>query len=112
LFKALVDEIGPVWDWLGAGYAAGEVFARHADASRTNAPIEDGLIRVGDAALAMDPLSGHGVFEAIASARAAAAVINTILRRPDDAELARAFYQERVRLAFEPPRWNGCATAD
>jgi flavin-dependent dehydrogenase len=101
LFKALVDEIGPVWDWLGAGYAAGEVFARHADTSRAEAPIEDGLTRVGDAALAIDPLSGHGVFEAIASATAAAAVINTILRRPDDAELARAFYEERVCLAFE-----------
>jgi flavin-dependent dehydrogenase len=101
LFEALLDEIAPERDWLGAGHAVGEVFARHADASRANAPIEDGLIRVGDAALAMDPLSGHGVFEAVASATAAAAVINTILRRPDDAELARAFYEERVRLAFE-----------
>ena len=101
LFEALLDEIGPARDWLGAGHAVGEVFARHADASRANAPIEDGLIRVGDAALAMDPLSGHGVFEAIASATAAAPVINTILRRPDNAGLARAFYEERVRLAFD-----------
>jgi menaquinone-9 beta-reductase len=100
-FEALVDEIGPAREWLGAGQAVGEVFARHAEASCASAPIEDGLIRVGDAALAMDPLSGHGVFEAIASATAAAAVINTILRRPDDAGLARAFYEERVRLAFE-----------
>ena len=59
------------------------------------------LIRVGDAALAMDPLSGHGVFEAIASAKAAVPVVNTMLRRPDDAALARAFYEERVRLGFE-----------
>ena len=100
-FEALVDEIGPAREWLGAGQAVGEVFARHAEASCASAPIEDGLIRVGDAALAMDPLSGHGVFEAIASATAAAAVINTIVRRPDDAGLARAFYEERVRLAFE-----------
>jgi flavin-dependent dehydrogenase len=101
LFEGLLDEIGPARDWLGAGQAVGDVFARHADASRAHAPMEDGLIRVGDAALAMDPLSGHGVFEAIASARAVAPVINTILRRPDDAGLARAFYEERVRLAFE-----------
>ena len=101
LFEGLLDEIGPARDWLGAGQAVGEVFAHHADASRAHVPIEDGLIRVGDAALALDPLSGHGVFEAIASARAAAPVINTILRRPDDAGLARAFYEERVRLAFE-----------
>ena len=101
LFEALLNEIGPARDWLGAGHAVGEVFARHADASRANLPIEDGLIRVGDAALAMDPLSGYGVFEAIASATASAPVINTIVRRPDDAELARAFCEERVRLAFE-----------
>lgn len=101
LFEALLDEIGPARDWLGAGHAVGEVFARHADASRASAPIEDGLIRVGDAALAMDPLSGHGVFEAIASAKAAVAVINTVVRRPEHAALARSFCEERVRLAFE-----------
>jgi len=101
LFETLMDEIGPARDWLGAGHAVGEVLARHADASRAVSAIEDRLIRVGDAALAMDPLSGHGVFEAIASATAAAAVINTVLRRPDDAGIARAFYEERVRLAFE-----------
>jgi menaquinone-9 beta-reductase len=101
LFEGLLDEIGPARHWLGAGQAVGEVFARHADASRANAPVEHRLIRIGDAALAMDPLSGHGVFEAIASATAAVAVINTILRRPDDAGLAKAFYDERVHLAFE-----------
>jgi menaquinone-9 beta-reductase len=100
-FQALVAEIGPARDWLGAGRAVGDVFARHADAIRANAPVEHRLIRIGDAALAMDPLSGHGVFEAIASATAAAPVINTILRRPEDAGLARAFYEERVHLAFE-----------
>jgi menaquinone-9 beta-reductase len=101
LFAALLGEIDPARDWLGAGRPVGEILARHADASRAKAPIEDGLIRVGDAALAMDPLSGHGVFEAIASAKAAAPVVNTILRRPDDAALAQAFYEERVRLSFE-----------
>jgi flavin-dependent dehydrogenase len=100
-FDRHLEEIGPARDWLGAGRAVGEVFARHAEASRAVLPIEDRLIRVGDAALAMDPLSGHGVFEACASARAAVAVINTILRRPDDTVLARRFYEERVRLAFE-----------
>jgi flavin-dependent dehydrogenase len=100
-FEGLLDEIGPARHWLGAGQAVSEVFARHADASRANAPIEHRLIRLGDAALAMDPLSGHGVFEAIASATAAVAVINTILRRPEDAGLAKAFYDERVHLAFE-----------
>jgi flavin-dependent dehydrogenase len=101
LLQRLLGEIGPAQDWLGEGQAVGEVFARHADASRANTPIEHRMIRIGDAALAMDPLSGHGVFEAIASATAAVAVINTILRRPDGAGLARSFYDERVHLAFE-----------
>ena len=100
-FDSLLDEIGPARAWLGTSRAVGEVLARHADASRANTPIGDGLIRVGDAALAMDPLSGHGVFEAIATATAAVPVINTVLRRPEHAALARAFYEERVRLAFE-----------
>jgi menaquinone-9 beta-reductase len=100
-FESLLDEIGPARHWLGRGRAVGEVFARHAEASRAALPIEQRLIRVGDAALAIDPLSGHGVFEAIASAKAAVSVVNTTLRHPDDAELARSFYEERVRLAFE-----------
>ena len=45
-------------------------------------------------------LSGHGVFEALASATAAVPVVTTLLRRPADAALARAFYEERVEQAF------------
>jgi len=101
LFDAALAEIVPARDWLGQGRGVGEVAARHAEASRAARPVEDRLIRVGDAALAPDPLSGHGVFEALASARGAAAVVNTLLRRPADGALARAFFEERVRLAFE-----------
>jgi len=36
-----------------------------------------GLLRVGDAAVATDPLSGHGVFEALRSARVAVAAVNS-----------------------------------
>jgi hypothetical protein len=68
--------------------------------SRALAPLEASRIRIGDAALALDPLSGHGVFEALASATAAVPVVTTLLRRPADAALARAFYEERVEQAF------------
>ncbi len=101
LFERLRSEVAEAQSWLGAGRGVGEISARHAESSRAAAPLEDRLIRVGDAALAIDPLSGHGVFEAIASARAAVPVINTLLRRPADAGLARTFYEERLRLAFE-----------
>ena len=100
LFERLLDEVAEARTWLGAGRAAGDIAARHAETSRATELLEDGLIRVGDAALAMDPLSGHGVFEAIASGKAAVPVVNTLLRRPGDAALARAFYAERVQLAF------------
>ena len=40
-------------------------------------------IRLGDAALAIDPISSSGVQKAIASALSGAVVANTLLRRPD-----------------------------
>jgi flavin-dependent dehydrogenase len=100
-FERLRGEVAEAKGWLGAGRGVGEITARHAETSRAASPLADRLIRVGDAALAIDPLSGHGVFEALASARAAVPVINTMLRRPRDAALALAFYGERLRLAFE-----------
>lgn len=100
-FESLRSAVAEAPGWLGDGQGAGPIWARHAETSCAIAPIEDRLIRVGDAALAMDPLSGHGVFEAIASAKAAVPVINTLLARPADAGLAQTFYDERVRLGFE-----------
>jgi flavin-dependent dehydrogenase len=86
--------------WLDGGRPCGPVTVRHAGTSRTQAPLEPARIRIGDAALALDPLSGHGVFEALASATAAVPVVTTLLRRPVDAALARVFYEERVEQAF------------
>jgi len=41
----------------------------------------------------VDPLSGNGIFQSLSSALVAPAVINTLLRQPDSADLARRFYQ-------------------
>ncbi|MDH4564178.1 lycopene cyclase family protein [Pseudomonas sp. BN411] len=57
-------------------------------------------LRVGDAAMAVDPLSGNGIFQSLSSALQAPAVINTMLQRPDRAELARQFHQSRVEHLF------------
>jgi hypothetical protein len=100
-FERRCAEIAEVQGWLGSGRGSGEISARHAEISRAASPLAERLIRVGDAALAMDPLSGHGVFEALASAKAAVPAVNTMLRRPAGAALARAFYEERVGLGFE-----------
>jgi hypothetical protein len=61
---------------------------------------ESWMLRVGDAAMAVDPLSGNGIFQALSGASVAPAVINTLLREPERAELALRFYEERVRHLF------------
>ncbi len=54
-----------------------------------------GHLRIGDAALALDPLSGHGVHEALQSARVGVAAIHSYLEGTDWAPIAR-FVTERV----------------
>ena len=92
--------VPPAQAWLEGGRPLGPAIVRHAGTSRAQAPLEPARIRIGDAALALDPLSGHGVFEALASATAAVPVVTTLLRRPADAALARAFYEERIEQGF------------
>ena len=57
-------------------------------------------IRVGDAAMAVDPLSGNGIFQSLSSALQAPVVINTLLRKPERAALARRFHEQRVEQLF------------
>ncbi|WP_191832942.1 NAD(P)/FAD-dependent oxidoreductase [Pseudomonas fluorescens] len=57
-------------------------------------------LRVGDAAMAVDPLSGNGIFQSLSSALQAPAVINTLLRCPQRAALARRFHQQRIEQLF------------
>ncbi|SED40443.1 Dehydrogenase (flavoprotein) [Pseudomonas mohnii] len=60
----------------------------------------DHWIRVGDAAMAVDPLSGNGIFQSLSSALQAPTVINTLLCKPERAALARRFHQQRVEQLF------------
>lgn len=53
------------------------------------------MLRVGDAAMAPDPLSGQGVYEAIGGALSAIPTINTLLNHPERIDLAINFYSER-----------------
>jgi flavin-dependent dehydrogenase len=53
-------------------------------------------IKVGEAALAVDPISSSGVQKAIQSALAGAIVANTLLRRPAAREAALQFYQANL----------------
>ena len=58
-------------------------------------------IKVGDAALAIDPLSSSGVQKAIQGALQAAIVANTLLRRPEGADAALDFYRSTLAEASE-----------
>ncbi|WP_160109296.1 flavin-dependent monooxygenase QhpG [Pseudomonas izuensis] len=60
----------------------------------------DKWIRVGDAAMAVDPLSGNGIFQSLSSALQAPTVINTLLRKPERGSLAQRFHQQRVEQLF------------
>jgi flavin-dependent dehydrogenase len=61
-------------------------------------------IRLGDAALALDPLSSSGVQKAIQTALAAAVVVNTILRRPSDCDAALEYYRGHLATASDRHR--------
>jgi menaquinone-9 beta-reductase len=60
---------------------SGLPIARAATARMTPPSSEEGYVRAGDAAVACDPLSGHGLYEALRSARVAAAAVHTYLTR-------------------------------
>ncbi len=69
--------------------------------SLLNAEVIDlDYIRIGDAAMAVDPLSGNGIFQSLSSALVAPAVINTLIRRPADRALAQQFYEQRLQHLF------------
>jgi flavin-dependent dehydrogenase len=79
---------------------AGDPFARSSTPILPAEPADSALLRVGDAAMAVDPLSGNGIFQSLSSALAAPAVINTLVKRPEDGAMALDFYRDRLRHLF------------
>jgi hypothetical protein len=61
-------------------------------------------IQLGDAALAIDPISSSGVQKAIQSALSGAIVANTLLRRPESTDAALDFYRAQLNDASERHR--------
>lgn len=82
---------------------------------------ENGLLRVGDALLAKDPISAQGVESAVASGLSAARVIHTALQNPKHQLMAWQFYQQQHQQKsadhlqftsrFYEERFNVCNTA-
>lgn len=82
--------------FLKAAEPVGKAYARASTPGHCIDPVGDDWIRVGDAAVMGDPLSGSGLFQALSSALQAPAVVHTLLRRPQDGELAKSFHRQRL----------------
>ena len=78
----------------------GECIARSSTPVLVKQPIGINFIRIGDAAMAVDPLSGNGIFQSLSSALSAPSVINTILAKPESTALAMQFYRDRINHLF------------
>lgn len=103
---------------LGGACVDGAAVARAAHAQLGGAPgtadLEPSFWSVGDAAMALDPLSGQGVYEAIRGARLVATAIRSVIAG-EDARVAQRFVGERreeawlrgVRVAADFYRQNG-----
>jgi len=75
--------------------------------SRAITCIAPDMIRIGDAALALDPLSSSGVQKAIQSALSGAIVVNTLLEHPDRADVAMAAFRRQIDdTASRHGRWS------
>jgi flavin-dependent dehydrogenase len=99
-FESLVAAVPEATAWLDGAAPAAPVAARTAGAVLHSLPFGVRHLRVGDAALAVDPLSGNGLFQALSTGLMAVAVVNTLLRRPEDGALAALFYRERIADSF------------
>lgn len=85
LTQATLDSELSAWD--ATGYSAREV-------------IGPGWIVAGDASSVIDPLTSQGVYKAIQSGLAAAAVIRTLLLRPESSALAERYFRDTERELF------------
>jgi len=99
-FDGQLGDIAPLTRWRRQTKAGSEVYARASTSILQGEVVGAGILRVGDAAMAVDPLSGNGIFQSLSSALLAPAVVNTLLRYPRDGALAAAFYRQRIRHTF------------
>lgn len=102
-FRALIEHSGLLAGATGARLL-GRVFAADATPYLDEESVTLRSIKVGDAALALDPLSSSGVQKAIQTALSGAVVVNTLLRKPELGEAARRFYGDRLREASDQHR--------
>lgn len=83
---------------------AGAVQATDATPYLDERPVTRNWIKVGDSALALDPLSSSGVQKAIQTALSGAVVVNTLLRKRECTDAAIRFYDESLTRASDRHR--------
>jgi len=102
---SLKGQVGPLWPPPPPATIAGPLWisSRWPAVDIASIPIATGIttVKVGEAAFSIDPLSSQGVQTALGSGLHAAAVIHTILQRPDDTALALEFYSLRQLASVE-----------
>jgi flavin-dependent dehydrogenase len=115
--RARLEAVDAARPFIAGAAPVGEPHARTSTPVLHEAVVGDDWIRVGDAAMAVDPLSGNGIFQALSSALQAPAVIGTLLHAPARAALAQRFHRRRIEDLFyrfarigrdfyaQEPRW-------
>lgn len=93
-------ELPQAQEFLAGASPLGEIHARTSTPILCEEAVGDNWIRVGDAAMSVDPLSGNGIFQALSSSLQAPAVVNTLLSKAENKKLARQFHQLRVTELF------------
>ena len=78
------------------GEQCSEPQACDATSQHAEHPIGSRYIRLGDSCFSVDPLSSQGVHLALQSGLQGAIIVNTILRKPKNAEAAQQFFRRRT----------------
>ena len=99
-FESLLVGVNGIESLVDLGKPVSAIHGRDAGTAMCTAPVSRDHARVGDAAFSIDPLSGHGIFEAVSGALVLAPVVNTLLRQPDDAGVAMQFYRDKLSVDF------------
>lgn len=100
LHERMYRQLAYLPEVLGALVPTGPAHSRGIQPVRRGGIAAATSLRVGDAAYCVDPLSGHGMYEAISGAFAAAPTINTLLSVPASSELAIRFYENRATRTY------------
>ena len=99
-FAAAAAQIPALAASLSHASAAGDPVARPAHARLGIAECDPSAWRVGDSAMALDPLSGQGVYEALRGGRSVATAVQSVLEG-GDAMLAHRFVEERYEESWQ-----------